>query len=90
MKEMSKINTSAYGLLDLLAMVERDAIVNTDGHFTIYRFTTGWKVVLGTAALDSHDRETLSAMPIHTKLGNALAYAIKHEPSMYPTGGGDQ
>jgi hypothetical protein len=35
-------------LVELLRMAENMAVKYADGHVTIMRFTTGWKVMLGT------------------------------------------
>lgn len=45
-RRMTKDNNSA--LCQLLERAEDLAIQRADGHITIMRFTTGWKVMLGT------------------------------------------
>src|SRR5258708_33789842 len=37
----------------LMALAERKAVSEADGHLTIFRFTTGWKCILKTPDLDS-------------------------------------
>lgn len=60
-------------LLSLLSEIEEIAEQETDGHFTIYRFTTGWKVRLDTPYLDDEDREQLSLRESRQTLEKALA-----------------
>lgn len=52
--------------------LERAALAKGDGHFTLYRFTTGWQAVIGTP--DS--REEIMAIPIFTTVGDAVEWAI--------------
>jgi hypothetical protein len=39
-------------LTDLLLLAEGEAIRRADGHLTLMRFTTHWKVCYGTPTLD--------------------------------------
>ena len=56
---MNTIPTHA--LLELLAETAKR---HADGHVTILRFTTGWKVVFGTPDLSPYGREQIEAVPI--------------------------
>lgn len=44
----------------LLAACEEIAKLHDDGHMTIYRFTTGWKVTLGTPRMELEEQVVLS------------------------------
>ena len=51
-----------------------------DGHITIFRFTTHWKIQLGTPDLTAGDgREEVAALPAYTTLPEAVsALAREH------------
>jgi len=60
-------------LPDLLRQAERIALERADGHLTIMRFTTGWKVMLGTPDLDSGaGRKEVGQLKSFESLGQAL------------------
>jgi hypothetical protein len=43
-----KMNSSEQRLIALLRLAEDIAVNSADGHVTLMRFTTGWKISLGT------------------------------------------
>jgi hypothetical protein len=53
-----------------------------DGHMTLLRFTTGWKVCFGTAEIP-HDREWLLRQPAFGSLDDALRHLVVNRPSAY-------
>lgn len=61
----------------LVCLAEGLAKKETDGHIVIMRFTTGWKVALGTPDLDTdHGREQVSKLPKFDTLNEALSDLI--------------
>lgn len=65
--------TDDQGLGVVLSIVESAAARRTDGHLTLMRFTTGWKVMLGTPDLDSgHGRDQVLVLSSHSTLAEAL------------------
>lgn len=56
----------------LMALAERIAVDRADGHFTLMRFTTGWKCMLGTPNLDIDGREEVSVLPAFASAREAL------------------
>jgi len=57
----------------LLALAERRAVAETDGHLTLLRFTTGWKFLLGIPNLDSgKGREEISVLKSYPTSKEAL------------------
>ena len=48
----------------------------SDGHYTIMKFTTGYKVLLKTPDLTLEGREDLSGMQIHKFLDEAISDCI--------------
>jgi hypothetical protein len=57
----------------LMALVERKAMLEADGHLTLLRFTTGWKCMIGTPELRYGDEGTQVADLIaHASLKEAL------------------
>jgi len=62
----------------LLQEAERLAQQHQDGHLTIMRFTTGWKVMLGTPVLDLyHGRPEVDRLEQYETLEEALAELCK-------------
>jgi hypothetical protein len=62
-----------FDLETLIGLAENLASQKADGHLTVMRFTTGWKVALGTPNLDDGTgREELVRLPLHTTLREAL------------------
>jgi hypothetical protein len=61
--------------LTLLERVIRNADVLYDGHLTIFKFTTGWKVVYGTPEISADCRDFLRQLPGHDTLDDALGDA---------------
>lgn len=52
-----------------------------DGHVTIMKFTTGWKVVFGTPIMDQADREYLwNSIPGEASISAAMKHAIANRP----------
>jgi hypothetical protein len=64
--------TVAERLCLLLADAEDLARDERDGHLTIMRFTTGWKVMLDTPDLNGNGRAEVSALPSFESLEEAL------------------
>lgn len=64
-------------LATLLALIESRAVAHRDGHLTILRFTTGWKILLGTPDLDSGaGREEVWQLPTYPTLREALVATL--------------
>lgn len=62
-----------YNLETLVALAETLARRQADGHLTLMRFTTGWKVALGTPDIEAQVARTeLDKMPSHPTLREAL------------------
>jgi hypothetical protein len=57
----------------ILAAIERIAADKFDGHFTVMRFTTDWKVQFG---VQPQDRDEIEAMPTGDTLLDAFFAAI--------------
>lgn len=70
---MSEINESAKDLFDL---AEEIAIAKHDGHLTIMRFTTGWKVMFYTPDMTQDGREEVLHIAGAEDLGTAIRKAI--------------
>ncbi|QRK11279.1 hypothetical protein JQX13_15090 [Archangium violaceum] len=60
----------------LMAQAERIAVERYDGHFTLMRFTTGWKCMHGTPNVDEDGRIEVSALPTFGSAREALASFI--------------
>jgi hypothetical protein len=83
-------------LVSLLEQVESLTGELTDGHVTLMRFTTGWKVVFGTpvslmlvASRDgdkSEHGDLFKKVPAMMDLDTALEYAIKEKPEFFING----
>ena len=52
-------------LVFLLETLERIANEAFDGHLTIMKFTTGWKIVFGTPNLDIGGRSEITKLKTH-------------------------
>ena len=64
-------------LRTLISLVEMKADRNADGHLTIMRFTTEWKVMFGTPNLDTGEgRGQVRELIGHETLEEALSYLI--------------
>jgi hypothetical protein len=64
-------------LRTLITLAEMKADRNTDGHLTIMRFSTEWKVMLGTPNLDTGEgRKQVGAIKGYESLENALLYIV--------------
>jgi hypothetical protein len=65
----------------LVALAERKAAVEADGHFSLLRFTTGWKCMLGTPDLDSgRGRKQVSALKTYRSPREALiSFLLRNE-----------
>lgn len=63
---------------DAAALAAAQAIADKsfDGHMTIMKFTTGWRVLFGT---QPESRTEISAMPFGKTLAQALAKAIEQQ-----------
>lgn len=49
----SKMDPEEFDLETLIGLAEALASKHADGHLTMLRFTSGWKVAIGTPDLDS-------------------------------------
>ena len=56
----------------LIRLIEAEADEYFDGHFTIMKFSTGWKVVLDTPDVTPEYLEWLWSVPISKDLKSAL------------------
>jgi hypothetical protein len=63
-------------LNSLLQMLILQAERTHDGHLTIMRFTTGWKVVCGTPSLDQDGWSQLQALPNRADLAQSIRAAL--------------
>ncbi len=81
---MPRIDALAVKDLDLatlLALAERRAVAEADGHLTLLRFTTGWKCLVGTPDLDSGaGRHEVWALPAHPTVQDALLGCLIGDP----------
>lgn len=59
------------------------AMEDFDGHLTIYRFTTGWKVCFGTPSDPKEMRAALNRIPGSLTLEQALQEALGSVPCFY-------
>lgn len=60
-----------------MEMAEQIAREKHSGHFTMMRFTTGWKIFIGTPDLDGlSERERIWNMPIFPTVEEALSHFI--------------
>ena len=62
---------------DLIAVAEGIACKERDGHLTMMRFTSGWKVMFGTPNLDIGGRDEVRQLVISPTLEAALISAIR-------------
>ena len=60
----------------LIKALEMDADDAFDGHFTIMKFTTGWKVVMGTPDVTEEYKDFLGNVPIKKDIRSALVSTI--------------
>jgi hypothetical protein len=94
-EEMSKRFNKYPDLTDeqLLDMVEDTACEKSDGHFTLMRFTTGWKAMFETPDVVSGgllgdergcEYERIFNIPMEETMGDAIIsaiYDIEHQKS---------
>jgi hypothetical protein len=66
----------ALDLSTALLEVFEHATKHYQGHFTLYSFSSGFKVVYGTPAMSQKDREILLTLPARMTLMQALKKAI--------------
>jgi hypothetical protein len=57
---------------DIMELCIKHANEHYDGHFTIMKFTTNWKVCFGTPA----DRDDIDVMPTGKSLPEAMVKAL--------------
>ena len=80
-----------FRILLILNELENMACEENDGHLTIMRFTTGWKVFLGTPDLDvGGDRELVYDIPEEMTFEEALRYALDCKPTLTCSGRMDE
>ncbi len=72
-------------LAELMAAATTLAEQKADGHLTILKFTTGWKVALSTPNLDTGGtgREEVAMLPAFKTLEEALEYLLQEQISFY-------
>lgn len=72
-------------LIEALRELEKLAIKRADGHLTIFRFTTGWKIMLHTPDLTTESacfdwlmsgRDQVADLPNFKSLQDAIDYAV--------------
>jgi hypothetical protein len=65
-------------LESLLTALEVLSNIKSDGHYTIFKFTTGWKIMFGTPNLDiGREREIVRNLPAFKTLDEALEKTIE-------------
>lgn len=70
---MSEINEAVKYLFDL---AEEIAVAKFDGHITIMRFTTGWKVMFYTPDMTQDGRKEVAEIVGAEDLGTSIRNAI--------------
>ena len=70
-------------LAELMAAATTLAKTKADGHLTILKFTSGWKVALSTPDLDSRGagREQVAMLPTFKTLEEALQHLLEEQMS---------
>ena len=78
-KQQGELLRAANLLLALRKLLKK-ADDKHDGHVTLMRFTTGWKVVFGTPNLDGYEsyRKYILSLPAFMTLHQAINHAMKH------------
>jgi len=71
--EIQTINAD-HAMVDTLASA---ADLCAGGHYTIMKFSTGYKVLLRTPEITLKEREDLFNMESHTLLGDAIVEALE-------------
>jgi len=61
----------------LLHAAEALARIHHDGHFTIMRFSTGWKAVWDTPNIQQDDREYIAQLKTNDTIQGALLDLLK-------------
>lgn len=63
------------------AMRALEDVANTkyDGHYTILKFTTGYKVIFGTLDMNDEDREYIQKRKGFKSLKDAISYAVMED-----------
>ena len=68
----------------LIQRVEEIAGRETDGHVSMFKFTTGWKVFLGTPNLDiGEERDFIAKLPSFESLEDALKDLIVNKTNKW-------
>jgi len=68
----------------LINEAEKLAKKTSDGHISMLKFTTGWKVFLGTPNLDTgEERESINEMKSFSTLEQALNDFVKNPTSIW-------
>ena len=78
MDQISIIRDEADGIetdAQALARLAEYATLHHDGHFTLMRFTTNWRCIMGTL---QPNRPAIQRMPCGHSLSEAVSQAIKH------------
>ena len=71
------MKSEEFNLETLIGLAEMLAAKESDGHLTLMRLTTGWKVFLETPDLDSGSwREVIANTKMHSTLKEALLALI--------------
>lgn len=87
MGDTEKTDSEIFGvdLYDLIQVIEKNASYIADGHFTIMRFTNGWKACYGTPAMIDKGRPeggltTVKNLPEEPHIESAL-YGLLTQPT---------
>lgn len=71
-------------LKTLLQMIEDAAFLFSDGHYTIFRFSNHWKVMLKTPDLSSDGRNEVNNLPEAKSLEEAILNCLKENFTSVP------
>jgi len=80
-REQSALDESVdqYSTEELESIVSALAKRRSDGHYTLLKFTTGYKAVLGTPDVWLDDRETIWSLPTAVTARQALVDLLSRE-----------
>jgi hypothetical protein len=62
---------------DLIELLELVSLLHADGHYTILKFTSGYKVMIGTPDLDNGCRSAISKIKTHDTFQQAIIAELK-------------
>ena len=67
----------AHANLETYRVIETIANEWFDGHFTLLRFTTNWRLVFGTPTVSDLEQVPVALLPVGETLEEALVAALK-------------